>query len=313
MIARDWLERGRPAVERAFAPVGAAIETASAVRTRLQIARVRKRAAVHQRFPAPIAEPARVRVVAVVTHVADPARGREESAARLERTLDGLLESLGHTELELVLNTLPGRHVADALPEHLRSRLVVREHENVEPMFAGFEAQREFERRAEDADWFLYTEDDIVLCDPLVLEKLRFFNDGAPPEAVLLPHRYELWNGRKFFIDVWSRSARPEERPWNRLTLLEIGDWRFAEFENPHSGFYCLSREQVARWLATGRRWYGLASYVGPRESAATGCLEECFRLYKPRPDTMHFLEIRHLGTKYAELYASLHEAEAQS
>ena len=31
--------------------------------------------------------------------------------------------------------------------------------------------------------------------------------------------------------------------------------------------------------------------------------LEERFRLYKPHPDTIGFLEIRHQGTKYAELY----------
>src|SRR5439155_22613168 len=132
--------------------------------------------------------------------------------------------------------------------------------------------------RAKEFDWFLYTEDDIVLADPLLLEKLRFFNEGAPPDAVLLPHRYEFWNGRKVTIDMSSKSAPPERHSWNRLTMIEIGDWKFAEFENPHSGFYCLSREQLGRWLASGRRWYGLASFAGPRESAATGCLEECFR-----------------------------------
>lgn len=306
MIGRHWLERARPAVERALEPVGAATETAQAVRTRLRIARVARRRAVHRRFPAPIRERPAQRVLAVVTHVADPSS--PAATARLERTLDALLESLGHTELELVLNTLPGRHAAGALPEHQRTRLTVREREGVEPLFAGFEAQREFELRADDRDWFLYLEDDIVLADSLLLEKLRWFNDGAPPEAILLPHRYELWNGRKVFIDMWSKEVRPEERAWSRLTLLELGDWKFAEFENPHSGFFALSQAQLRRWLASGRRWYGIASYVGPRESAATGCLEECFRLYKPHPENLHFLEVRHLGTKYAEYFAQMHE-----
>ena len=39
-------------------------------------------------------------------------------------------------------------------------------------MFLGFEAQREFVERAEDVDWFLYLEDDLVLSDGLLLEKL---------------------------------------------------------------------------------------------------------------------------------------------
>ncbi len=135
-------------------------------------------------------------------------RGSPElSVERLERTLDGLLESLGHTRLELVLNTLPGRHVAAALPEHLSARLVVRERSGVEPMLLGFEAQEEFVDRVEDVDWFLYLEDDLVLTDGLLLEKLAYFNRGAPPEALLLPHRYEFWNGSKTHIDLVSRAA----------------------------------------------------------------------------------------------------------
>ncbi len=79
-------------------------------------------------------------MVAVITHVANPHRDRDLTVVWLERTLDGLLESLCHTRLELVLNTLPGRHVANDLPEHLRSRLVVSEHGGADPIFVGFEA-----------------------------------------------------------------------------------------------------------------------------------------------------------------------------
>ena len=309
MIARRWLERARPRVDRGLAVVGLAVETGRAVRTRAAIQIVRQRQRVHRRFPAPVAIGERPRVLAVVTHVATEGRSTEEAAARLEQTLDGLFESLAHTDLELVLNTLAGRHVAEALPEHQRERLAVREHEGVEPLFAGFEAQKELAARAGDFEWFCYLEDDLVLRDTFLLEKLAFFNEAAPPGALLIPHRYELWNGTKFHLDMWSKGMRPEERRWNRLTLVELGGWKFAEFENPHSGCYFLSRAQLERWLATGRRWYGISSYVGPRESAATGALEEAFRLYKPHPENIHFLEIRHLGTQYAEYYSGLHPA----
>jgi hypothetical protein len=309
MVGRRWLAKAQPWVEkRILAPVGLVSETVRAVRTRAAIRVVRQRSQVHRRFPGPPAAQATPRVVAAVTHVVDPDAPRGQSVERLERTLDALLESLEHTRLQLVLNTLPGRHVAADLPEYQRSRLVVAEHPDVDPMFVGFQAHEEFARRAEDGDWFLYTEDDIVLADSLLLEKLDYFNSGAPADAVLLPHRYELRDGQKFYIDLWSKRARPEEQAWNRLTLLEIGGWKFAEFENPHSGFFCLSQQQLRRWLATGRRWAGLASYVGPRESAATGALEECFRLYKPHPSNMTYLQIRHWGTKYAEFFSDLHE-----
>jgi hypothetical protein len=174
-------------------------------------------------------------------------------------------------------------------------------------MFVGFEAQREFEERTDEFDWFLYTEDDLVLNDALWLEKLSFFNAGAPPRALLLPHRYEFWRGRRTYLDLVSK-ATPEWF-WNRLTELVIGGWKFAEFDNPHSGAYCLSRAQLERWLASPRRWYGVASYYGGRESAATGCLGECFRLYKPHPDNVTFLEIRHWDTKYSEQFERTHGA----
>jgi len=234
------------------------------------------------------------------------------SVGRLERTVEGLVESLGHTRLELVLNTLPGRHVAASLPEHQRSRVTVREQRGVEdPMFLGFRAQGEFAERAHDVDWFLYLEDDLVLGDSLFLEKLEYFNVGVPPGHLLLPHRYELWKGWKMYIDLLSKTST--DWVWNGLTELEVADWRFAEFENPHSGCYCLSREQLRRWLETGRRWYGLTSHAGPRESAATGCLAESIRLYKPHPSNMGFLEIRHWDTKYSELYDRIHGDVATS
>jgi len=308
VIGRDRLKRLQPWIERRiFEPVGLLLETLAVVRTRAQIAFVRRRATVHRRFPGPQVMTIAPRVVAVVTHVAPTGAPDDRSVARLERTVEGLLESLGHTRLTIVVNTLAGRHATADLPAHQRARITVSEHDGTEPMFLGFEAQNEFARRVDDGDWFLFTEDDLVLSDSLVLEKLAFFNDAAPANAVLLPHRYELMDGRKFYVDLWSKTIRPEDHPWNRLTTVEIEDWRFVEFQNPHSGFYCLSRTQLLRWLDTGRRWYGIASYVGPLESAASGALLEAFRLYKPHPATVTFFEIRHLGTKYAELYSEAH------
>ena len=309
MIARPWLEQTARRLEKSvFPPVGVALETLKAVRARVQIASFQQRVRVVQRFPERFAEQRRPKVLAVVTHLSDPGRPAGVSVERLERTLDGLIESLGHTQLALVLNTLPERHVVASLPEHQRSRLEVRERIVADPMFLGFEAQGEFVDRLEDFDWFLYLEDDLILGDGLLLEKLAFFNRGAPPEALLLPHRYEFWNGRKTYIDLSSKAKLDFE--WNRLTVIETMGWKFAEFDNPHSGWYCLSREQLGRWLDTGRHWYGLCSYYGPRESAATGCLAEAFRLYKPHPENMSYLEIRHLDTKYAELYARIHHLE---
>src|SRR5581483_127489 len=120
--------------------------------------------------PEPFARRPGPRVVVVVTHVADPDQPPGPAAERLERTLEALLESLGHTQLELVVNTLPGRQVTESLPAHQRARLAVREREAVEPLLLGFAAQDELVARADEADWFLYLEDDLLLGDSLLLE-----------------------------------------------------------------------------------------------------------------------------------------------
>jgi hypothetical protein len=299
----------RSLVRTVSAPLPRALSVVQALRTRARIAAFKQQGHTVRRFPAPVAAGRRPVVVAVVTHLSNPDRPRELDVGRVTRTLEGLVESLGHTQLALVLNTLPARHVADELPEHLRAQLVVRERDGVEPLFLGFEAQTEFAERAGDADWFLYLEDDIVVGDGMLLDKLAFFNEHAPPEALLLPHRYEFWHGRKTYVDLVSKRS-PEICAWNRLTELELGDWRFVEYENPHSGFYALSRPQLQRWLATGRHWNRRISWVAARESAATGCLGEAFRLYKPHPDNMTFLEVRHWDTRYAEENALRHGLE---
>lgn len=71
-VARSWLEKARPTVERRFlAPGGAVVETARAVAVRARISVVRQRAGVVRRFPAPVRTHPAPRVVAVLTQVID--------------------------------------------------------------------------------------------------------------------------------------------------------------------------------------------------------------------------------------------------
>jgi hypothetical protein len=307
MLGRRWLERAFPRIRRTvLEPIGTVVETARAIRTRTQITVVQQRAEVHRRFPLPIAVQPCPRVIAVITHVVSPERPRAESVERLAQTIDGLLESLAQACIEVVVNSFPGRHIVPSLPEYQRARTTVRELPEAEPMYLGYLAQDEFASRIDEAEWFLYLEDDLVMTDGLVLEKLAYFNDRTPDDAVLMPNRYEMWQGRKVYID--NMPWKPGDLAWNRLTLVNIEGWKFAEVENPHSGCYYLSQSQLRRWVRTGRRWYGLESFSGPREAAATGCLQECFRLYKPHPGNPGFLEVRHLGTKYSEFLSTIHD-----
>jgi hypothetical protein len=283
-------------------PIFALAELTRAARARARITAFHQRARVVRTFPGRISSSSPPRVLVVVTHVVTPAADRALRAEGLRRTLDGVFESLAAASFSLVVNTTPDGHVVEALPAYQRTVVDVREHDDVDPMFVGFRAQDEFLARIDEFDWFLYLEDDMVFADGLLLEKLEFFNEGGPDDALLLPRQYEMWDGRKTYIDRGPDLAKPPA--WNRLNSLEIGGWRFAEFENPHSATHCLSRAQLDRWAASGRRWYGRVTFVAPRESAATGSLVEAFRIYKPHPENANFLEIRHWDTKYSERVA---------
>jgi hypothetical protein len=262
------------------------------------------------------------RMLVVVTHVvpaglSGPEREASPRLAYLRACLDAVFRSLAHLEPTVVLNTYAGRHLFDLLPAYQRDRCELLEHASGDPMLIEFAAQDVFLQRASEFDWFLFLEDDIAIHDPLFVDKIREFSQrSGKPDALLLPHRYEMNLGRKQYIDKDFTNAQwrgPEgsdvEDVINRDTILSYespaggGRPAFAEFTNPHAACYCLSRRDLSRWDATGRRWYRRASWIGPLESAATGCLFEAFELYKPHPDHKTFLEVEHLEPKYSERY----------
>jgi hypothetical protein len=115
----------------------------------------------------------------------------------------------------------------------------------------------------------------------------------------LLPNRYEVWQGTKNYIDL----TIDTNVAWNKLSSVDIDGVKYAECTNPHAGLYCLSQSQLHTWVKSGRRWNYQDLMVSPLESAATFCLLECFKLYKPHPTNLNFLEVRHYDTKYSKLY----------
>lgn len=263
----------------------------------------------------------RHRVMAVITHVCDSEllknrTARARSARSLATTIDTLLSSLSHHHVEAVINTYENRHVIDDLPAYESERFTVFEHNSGDPMFIEFYSQELFVENKERFDWFLFLEDDILIDDACFIEKLEEFNRRSPSiDAVLIPHTYEINNGRKYYFQrdfhnlMWlGAEGSDTEDITNRWSVFaynsEFGgrNLQFAEYTNPHAGVHCLSYEQFERWEKTGRLWRGKVSWVGPLESAATGCLFERFHLYKPHPANKWYFAVRHQGTKYSDL-----------
>lgn len=252
--------------------------------------------------PHPLKRP---KVLAVVPHItsAVEAKKRQRAEAKIEKlsqTIDGLLTSFAHCELTILVSTLPGRHITAYLPEYQRKCIQLIECPDCDPLHVGFRAQDEFIKRLDHFDWFLFVEDDIVIHDSFLLEKLEKFNQHCGySNAVLLPNRYEIWEGTKRYIDL----TIDTQVAWNKLSSIEIEGVKYGECTNPHSAIYCLSQSQLRAWVKSGRKWQYQDVMVGPLESAATFCLLECFRLYKPHPVNLNFLEVKHYDTKYSKLH----------
>jgi hypothetical protein len=242
------------------------------------------------------------RVLAYIAHVVDPqhaqdpvyAAGRTE---RLERTIEALIGSFGYCRLSLTVATVPGRHVVHLLPEYQRRSVILKEFAGCDPMYVGFRIHDEFERRIDEGDWFLYIEDDILIQDAWFLPRIDAFNRWVcDPRELLIPNRYELYEGAKYYIDL---TIDPSVA-WGRISAFEFSGLQFAECSNPHGGLFMLTREQVQLWTASGRTFRDCEVSVGPLESAVTFALCESFRLFKPAPRNCNYLEVRHFDTKYS-------------
>lgn len=245
------------------------------------------------------------RFMVAIAHITSPQEAEHptelgrEKVERLQSTIDGLLSSFAHCDLNIAIHTLPGRHVIRALPAYQLRLVQVIDSPDCNPMFVEYRIQDALIDRVDDYDWFLMIEDDIVISDSSFLAKLAKFNQiSGSFKFVLTPNRYEMYEGRKSYIDLTICS----DCAWDSFSVIESDGIKFAECVNPHSAMYCLSQDQLRYWIKSGRTWKNQVVMVGPLESAATFCLLECFCLYKPHPKNLNHLEVRHYDTKYSKL-----------
>ena len=235
------------------------------------------------------------RLLVVITHVAGKASHHTFSKhEKLGAVLDGVRQSFAHLPHEIVINTLPGRHVVGELPADLTAGVTIHAEDDPDPMLIEFRVQDLFAARREQFDYFLFLEDDVVIQDTLYLDKYALFNRFTrDPKFLLMPNRYEFNGSAKVYID---------QNRYSKLAHLDMDGVQLSECANIHSASYLLSRAQLDLWLATGRKLYRQVSYIGPLESAASGCLMEAFHIYKPAPPNLRFLEVRHYDNCYAEV-----------
>jgi hypothetical protein len=159
-------------------------------------------------------------------------------------------------------------------------------------------------------DWFIYSEEDLLVHDNLFFLKQQWFQEKFGKHRLLQPHRYEINPRAKFlktyidgdlkpsFIDPFL--ARVEEDEEQLEFKLESTAVRIERTKNPHSGFFFLSQEQLSLWSKKNYFMDLDCSFVGPLESAATLGILKTFSVYKAAEPNMNFFEVQHLDTKFS-------------
>ena len=211
--------------------------------------------------------------------------------------------------LDIVIVTVKDRHILDFLAIDPRHYTV--ETCDCEPLKLAFETQRVIRDRLGQYDLYATMEDDLVIHDPLFLDKILWFQDTFGPSAALQPHRYEMSKSRtlaKTYAEPPFKSHYGEFRRKGQALRLD-GTWRGAaqSFElptNPHSGCAFVTDAQLRHWVKQPTFYDRDARWIGPLESAATRSFAMTFVVYKPAEPDVAFLELEHYGVRGGARYA---------
>jgi hypothetical protein len=240
-------------------------------------------------------------------------------AQRVMQIVSGRTESANApiaAEVHVVVCTTGGRHLLEAAA--LDPALYHHHPTPAEPEWLGLECRAVLRDRWGNYDWYGYLEDDLIVHDPWLFAKLRWFIDQAGRDRLLLPNRFERGNHplvTKAYIDgdLAEQVVAPHQdvRETRELTGTALGvPVTFRRPLNPHSGCYFLDAEQMAAFARRPDFLAKDAAFVGPLESAATLGVMRTFKLYKPAPTNASFLEIEHAGSRFISL---LRPAERRS
>ena len=242
-------------------------------------------------------------------------------ARQVERAISALHQHLGRrqllasrnaaaanedatVELDVVIVTTPDQHLVDLLPRHLFIHAMT----DKEPRALGFVCHELMRDNIGRYDWYAFMEDDLEITDGLFLQKLTWFGQQFGPSALLQPNRFEVASDlatNKLYID--GNTTRPElsalfqditVRP--RLEAEALGrTYAFQRVENPHSGCFFLTAQQLERVAHSPVFGTPSADFFGPLETAATLTVMSAFDVYKPARENANFLEIHHTGRRF--------------
>jgi hypothetical protein len=179
----------------------------------------------------------------------------------------------------------------------------------VNPRLLGFECHRVLADRVGEYDYYAYLEDDLVITQPDLFQRLKFLSRHLSADSILLPNRFECRSTPPLKVYIDGPLAKVHSRQYSTLALTSRATKTYVVPylgthimltcpENPHSGCFFLSEEQMKRWSSARTFLDRDTRFVGPLESAATLNLAKSFRIFKPAPVNANVLEIQHFGSR---------------
>jgi hypothetical protein len=126
-----------------------------------------------------------------------------------------------------------------------------------DPKLLGFYCQTLLRDRWGNYDYYCYLEDDLILHDAWLFQKMAWFTGHVGNDTVLLPNRFERSANlayKKCYVDGdLARSATEKlqdlsDQPQLSSTVMGASV-RFVRPLNPHSGCFFLNARQMQHWI----------------------------------------------------------------
>lgn len=128
-----------------------------------------------------------------------------------------------------------------------------------------------FAARRKDYDLFIYTEDDVLITEQNIRAFLQT-TEVLPPAYLAGFMRYEVAPGGKKYY-----STMHGHYHWEPDSVMRLKPFTFARYTNDHSGCFMLTRQQLAKALASGGFMLGFRKgRYGYPETAATDIYTQC-------------------------------------
>ena len=211
----------------------------------------------------------------------------------------------GHN-VQLQLHVIEPWHLLEALgpADSWPAELKLVRHQLADPSDLALVVSRSLlAQAAAEPSWDLvvYLEDDVLLVDRDLPDKVRQLVQQAGEQYMFMPHRCEHRPGVGDVVLAGEPSEARPELPWATGECLSV-EWlgrtrRFERVVNPHAGCYLLTQAQAAHAHAYWqmRHWQIDYHWAGKLEMACTGIFLPIFKMMKIVPEQARSFQVRHL------------------